>query len=308
MKQKIGYIALVVFLLMGIVFFYTKGVRAAEAHSKAASRTTATAPADRTKTTNKKISGTTSLTHEVPTEQNPLLDVIVPKNVANQRINHTYYVCYFNADHRIPNCVIYDISATEISQCNAPGAEKRKNYKFYADPLCSDSPDWYEYKNSGYDRGHMAPANDMKFNPTAMSECFYMTNMCPQIHALNDGCWRQLENSCHNWALRDKRLIIASGPILKQDMAKIGPNDDISVPGAFFKVIYAPEKGRAIGFIFNNEKISGSYTKYVVSVDDIERMTGLDFFSSVDDKIENAMEKKSTFDEWGDYSEINYHY
>ncbi|MDD7017806.1 MAG: DNA/RNA non-specific endonuclease, partial [Bacteroidales bacterium] len=123
----------------------------------------------------------------VSTDKNPLLLVKVPQDVANQRINHMAYVCYFNKEHRIPNCVIYELSATEVAQCDAPGAERRKNYKFLADPKCPDSPEWYEYRGSGYDRGHMVPANDMKWNKTAMKECFYMTNMCPQLHALNDG-------------------------------------------------------------------------------------------------------------------------
>ncbi|MDO4510316.1 MAG: DNA/RNA non-specific endonuclease [Bacteroidales bacterium] len=239
----------------------------------------------------------------IATDRNPLLKVIVPAGVANERINHKAYACYFNAQHRIPNCVIYELSATEIALCDGPGAEKRKNYKFYADPLCAASPDWNEYKGSGYDRGHMAPANDMKFDKTAMAECFYMTNMCPQIHALNDGCWRQLENAVHYWAKRDKRVIVAAGPVLKKKMSKIGPDKNISVPGAFYKVIYAPNQGRAIGFIFNNEKITGSYTKHVVSVDYVERMTGLDFFSTVDDALENLMEASTDVQQWIDGKE-----
>ena len=234
----------------------------------------------------------------VSTDKNPLLLVKLPQDVANQRINHMAYVCYFNKEHRIPNCVIYELSATEVAQCDAPGAERRKNYKFLADPKCPDSPDWYEYRGSGYDRGHMVPANDMKWNKTAMKECFYMTNMCPQLHALNDGCWRQLEMAVHRWAKRDKRLIVAAGPVLKNKMKRIGTDQNISVPGAFFKVIYAPNHGRAIGFIFNNEKIRGSYTKHVVSVDYIERMTGLDFFSAVDDKLERQMEANADIEMW----------
>lgn len=81
-------------------------------------------------------------------------------------------------------------------------------------------------------------------------------------------------------------------------MKRIGTDKNISVPGAFFKVIYAPNQGRAIGFIFNNEKIRGSYTKHVVSVDYIERMTGLDFFSAVDDKLERQMEANADIEMW----------
>ncbi len=234
----------------------------------------------------------------VATDKNPLLVVKVPKGVANQRICHMAYVCYFNGQQRIPNCVIYELSATEVAQCDAPGAERRKHYKFLADPKCADSPAPDEYRGSGFDRGHMAPANDMKWSKTAMKECFYMTNMCPQLHALNDGCWRRLEMAVHRWAKRDKRLIIASGPVMKAHMAKIGRGGGIAVPRAFYKVVYAPNQGRAIGFIFNNEKIRGSFTKHVVSVDYVERMTGLDFFSAVDDNLENQMEANADIHMW----------
>lgn len=248
-------------------------------------------------------SGNTEATSEISNAQHTtsdqsLLDVQIPANVANVRIPHTAYISYFNTQHRIPNCVIYELTATQVAQCDAPTAEKRKNYKFYPDPLCAQSPQWSDYKNSGYDRGHMAPANDMKWSKASMEESFYMTNICPQLHELNDGCWRKLELAIHKWAKRDKRLIIASGPVLKNVMHTIGPDQNISVPAAFYKVIYAPEQGRAIGFIFNNEQIRGGYASHAVSVDYVERVTGLDFFSALDDALENQIESHSTITAW----------
>lgn len=302
-KEKYTFLIIALALMGGIVYFATKSdARRTKTTHPSIVKTTVEDNGGKAKTKNgvKKTSPVGDLT---PTDKNPLLLVKVPSNIANQRINHMAYVCYFNKQHRIPNCIIYELSATEVAQCDAPGAEKRKNYNFNADPLCADSPEWWEYKGSGYDRGHMVPANDMKWDKTAMAECFYMTNMCPQIHALNDGCWRQLENAVHYWAKRDKRVIVAAGPVLKNNMKKIGKDNNISVPGAFYKVVYAPNQGRAIGFIFNNEKITGSYTKHVVSVDYIERMTGLDFFSSVDDKLENKMEAKTDVQMWVDGKE-----
>ena len=283
--KKISYSILVLALVSGIVYF---------ASGLNARRTAVESPAA--------AEHSSVVGDDVPTAQNPLLVVKVPKGVANERLCHSAYVSYFNKQHRIPNCVIYELSATEVSMCDAPGAEKRKDYNFLADPMClaSPEPDEYEYKHYGYDRGHMAPANDMKWSKTSMMECFYMTNMCPQLHALNDGAWKHLELAVHRWAKRDKRLIIASGPVLKNNMRRIGKHRDISVPGAFYKVIYAPNQGRAIGFIFNNEKVSGSYTKHAVSVDYVERMTGLDFFSAVDDKVENQMEAKADIQQWTD--------
>ena len=274
MKKIISFVIVTVMLLAGIAFFAFK-----------------------------LSSGTTEASAEVlhydgATAGNSLLDVRIPAGVKNVRLPHTAYISYFNTKHRIPNCVIYELTATQVAQCDAPGAEKRKNYQFNADPMCSASPQWSDYKHSGYDRGHMAPANDMKWSKTSMEESFYMTNICPQLHALNDGCWRKLELAIHRWAQRDKRLIIAAGPVLKNVMHTIGPDRNISVPAAFYKVVYAPNQGRAIGFIFNNEKITGGYASHAVSVDYVERVTGIDFFCALDDALENKIEAHSSIDMW----------
>lgn len=274
MKKIISFVIVTVMLLAGIAFFAFK-----------------------------LSSGTTEASAEVlhydgATAGNSLLDVRIPAGVKNVRLPHTAYISYFNTKHRIPNCVIYELTATQVAQCDAPGAEKRKNYQFNADPMCSASPQWSDYKHSGYDRGHMAPANDMKWSKTSMEESFYMTNICPQLHALNDGCWRKLELAIHRWAKRDKRLIIAAGPVLKNVMHAIGPDRNIAVPAAFYKVVYAPNQGRAIGFIFNNEKITGGYASHAVSVDYVERVTGIDFFCALDDALENKIEAHSSIDMW----------
>ena len=274
MKKIISFVIVTVMLLAGIAFFAFK-----------------------------LSSGTTEASAEVlhydgATAGNSLLEVRIPAGVKNVRLPHTAYISYFNTKHRIPNCVIYELTATQVAQCDAPGAEKRKNYQFNADPMCSDSPQWSDYMHSGYDRGHMAPANDMKWSKTSMEESFYMTNICPQLHALNDGCWRKLELAIHRWAKRDKRLIIAAGPVLKNVMHTIGPDRNISVPAAFYKVVYAPNQGRAIGFIFNNEKITGGYASHAVSVDYVERVTGIDFFCALDDALENKIEAHSSIDMW----------
>lgn len=230
----------------------------------------------------------------------PLLDVKVPTHVSNLRINHTAMVVYFNRDYRIPNCVIYDFTATEAVQCDAQGAERRKHYRYEPDPATGASPQWSDYRRSGYDRGHMAPAMDMKWNRTVMTEAFYMTNICPQNHNLNGGVWRVMEEKIHRWAKRDKRLIIATGPILGYDMKMIGPKHNIAVPKAFYKVVYAPGQGRAIAFVYNNETDTGrgSLRSHAVSIDYVEHSTGLDFFSSLPLKEQASFEKHSNYDQW----------
>ena len=126
-----------------------------------------------------------------------------------------------------------------------------------------------------------------------------MANMCPQDHALNAGAWNTLEGRERDWARRDSALVIVAGPVYSaEDRQTIGGG--VLVPGAFFKVILAPylEQPRAIAFVYPNMSAPGNMQNYVVTVDEVEKLTGLDFFSALPDDIENEVESKSSFREW----------
>ncbi len=227
-----------------------------------------------------------------------LLYVVLPKGMSNEVLTNDVMTVYFNSRYHIPNCVIYELTETEVTISDSPGAERRKNYDYDKNPATRNSPEKWDYRGSGYDRGHMAPAMDMKWSPEAMRQCFYMTNMCPQDHDLNGGAWRLLEEKIHRWGKRDKRLIIATGPIMGKSVKTTGKSCAVAIPEGFYKVVYAPEQGRAIGFIYPNEPVSGSFKKRAVTVDEVERLTGLDFFPSLPDNIENALESHADPDHW----------
>ncbi len=227
-----------------------------------------------------------------------LLYVAVPRGMSNEVLTSEAMTVYFNPKYHIPNCVIYELTETEVTISDSPGAEKRKNYNYDKDPSTRNSPEHWDYRGSGYDRGHMAPAMDMKWSPAAMRQCFYMTNMCPQDHDLNGGAWRVLEEKIHRWGKRDKRLIVATGPIMGKSVKTTGKSCAVAIPDAFYKVVYAPEQGRAIGFIYPNEPVSGSFKKRAVTIDEVERLTGLDFFPALPDNVENALESHANPDQW----------
>ena len=227
-----------------------------------------------------------------------LLYVAVPRGMSNEVLTSEAMTVYFNPKYHIPNCVIYELTETEVTISDSPGAEKRKNYNYDKDPSTRNSPEHWDYRGSGYDRGHMAPAMDMKWSPAAMRQCFYMTNMCPQDHDLNGGAWRVLEEKIHRWGKRDKRLIVATGPIMGKSVKTTGKSCAVAIPDAFYKVVYAPEQGRAIGFIYPNEPVSGSFKKRAVTIDEVERLTGLDFFPALPDNVENALESHANPDHW----------
>ena len=225
------------------------------------------------------IGQTGTTTAAVPQQNtNALLGVGIPKGVSNQVLNYQSIRVNFNPSLRIPNCVAYELTATMVSMADAPGHETRKSYNYAKDPKVKSCPENWEYRGSGYSRGHMAPAMDMRWDKTAMAECFYMTNMCPQDTKLNNDHWRVLEERVHRWAKRDKRILVFTGPIMGKKPKMIGKNkQDIAVPDAFFKVLYAPGQGRAIAFIYPNEPCPGGITKYAVTVAEVERRTGLTF-------------------------------
>ena len=200
---------------------------------------------------------------------------------------------------RIPRCVAYTLTATQVAMADAPDAERRKNHHFAADPQVKASPGPGDYRGSGFSRGHMAPAMDMRFDRQAMAQCFLMTNMCPQDEKLNNGAWRQLEERVHRWAKRDGQLVIFTGPILPAGRpATIGPRADIAVPAAFYKVVYAPRQNRAIAFVYDNRPPTGGLERHVTTIADVERQTGLTFLGVLPAQQQRALKSQRNLSAW----------
>lgn len=211
-----------------------------------------------------------------------------------QIIHHTGYTVSYNKDLKLPNWVSYELTRKETK-----GKEKRGN-NFIADPfvkgvIATNS----DYARSGFDKGHMAPAADMKWSPAAMKESFYFSNMCPQHPQLNRRGWKNLEEKIRDWAIADSAIIIICGPIVDKQSKTIGKNK-VAVPKQFFKVVLSPfvKPIRGIGFLFDNEMAVDPLSSYVVTIDSIERLTHMDFFSSLPDEIENKIEAESNYLQW----------
>ena len=223
-----------------------------------------------------------------------LVKVDIPRGMVNQTVRYKAITVYFNKQLHIPNCVAYELTNTMVAMADAPDAEKRKNYNFSRDNNVPGCPDWGDYRKSGFTRGHMAPAMDMRWDHQAMSECFLMTNMCPQAEKLNNGPWRHLEESVHRWAKRDASIWVYTGPIMGSSVRHIGPKNDIAVPVAFYKVLYAPGQRRAIAFIYENkENQGGGLAAHATTVAQVERRTGINFTG-----IPTAMKQQSNLPDW----------
>ena len=197
------------------------------------------------------------------------------------------YTLSYNEAMKNPNWVAWELTRKETY-----GKEERSN-NFVPDPdLSEPRAKSNDYTRTGYDRGHMAPAADMKWSGKAMEQSFYMSNICPQNQKLNRGDWGDLEEVCRKWAKKYGTVYIACGPIYdKRRPKRIGANK-IAVPDRFFKVvlIYNRKDPMALGFLFPNAAHSQDLSNYQVTVDSIEQITGFDFFSKVPDSTEKRIE------------------
>ena len=223
-----------------------------------------------------------------------LLNVKIPADIPSQVKDYEGFRLSFNKDNKTPNWVAWELLASE-----SDGSSSRSN-NFWTDPDIDGCPSKSDYSRSGYDRGHICPSADQKWSRKAMEDCFVMANMCPQDHSLNSGAWSTLEKKERLWAQRDSAILIVGGPIYYPgDNERIG-EAGVRVPRAFFKVLAAPflPDPRGIAFIYPNMSAPGNMENYVMTIDEVEKATGFDFFSSLPDEIENEIESKSSFKEW----------
>ena len=213
----------------------------------------------------------------------------------SQVITHMGFTVSYNETTRLPNWVAY-----ELTDIEANGTCKR-NGRFFQDPdVNGPQADNEDYRNTGWDKGHIAPAGDMKWDDQAMFESCYFSNICPQNHNLNGGDWRSLEEKCRDYARRYGSVHIAAGPIVGEAQnGTIGINT-VVVPDGFFKVLLVFHEGtyEGIGFYFENAAGHRPLTAYAKSIDEIEEITGMDFFYLLPDDLENQVEQSFSEEFW----------
>ncbi len=207
------------------------------------------------------------------------------------------YTTSYNEKTKTPNWV-----AWHLTKAHTYGDHQRKNEVFFEDESierekrATDN----DYYNSRYDRGHMCPAGDNKWDAQVMRESFLFTNICPQNHGLNKYEWNDLEIQCRDWAREYGAIDIVCGPLFTTtgEQKTIGRNR-VWVPESFFKVILCRQgKPKAIGFIYRNEGKKQTREEALRSVDEIEALTGIDFFPSLDDETESRIEAEAALEDW----------
>lgn len=210
-------------------------------------------------------------------------------------ITHKGYTVSYNYDWKIPNWVAYELTDREVK------GEVPRYDRFKPDPMVPQNvtATTNDYKYSGYDRGHMAPAADMKWDEQVMKESFYLSNICPQNPNLNGGVWKDLEEQVRDLATQKGKIFVVCGPIVTDASTTIGENK-VVVPQSFYKVLLQENNGKihTIGFVYENISGRKPMSTYAMTVDEVEKLTKIDFFPSLPDKIENKAESEVDFSKW----------
>lgn len=216
--------------------------------------------------------------------------------VTEQVIRHEGYTVSYNSDYRVANWVAYQLTGQEAKSKRA----ERSN-KFVRDPqVRGASAENGDYTRTGYDRGHLAPAGDMKWSTKAMRESFYLSNITPQKPGLNRGIWKDLEEQCRLWAMDSGAVLVATGPVLSGELKRLGKNR-VAIPKRFYKVLCMRWNGRyeAVGFLFDNRDYDDTpLPSLMIPVDSVERVTQIDFFPSLPDEVEAPMEAVVHAEAW----------
>ena len=249
-----------------------------------------------------------------------LLAPVMPNNVATQILKRIGYITSYNHETKCPNWVSWHLTAEHTD-----GPYTREGVPYYDEEgsvigigsvtpetlhgdylldkeseeprqLLSDWPN-NEYKMT---HGHICPAGDNKWSKAEMNQSFLLTNMCPQEGKLNNGGWKILEEKCRTWAEQLGDIYIVAGPIYREGkVSRTIGESKVAVPDAFYKVVlYNGETPKAIGFMYENDPSSQPIKDCVYSVDDVEELTGFDFFSSLPDDIENIIESDADLTKW----------
>lgn len=150
--------------------------------------------------------------------------------------------------------------------------------------ISSDRAKLHNYKGSGYDRGHLVPAGDMTFTKTAMSETFYLTNIVPQPPSHNRGIWRKLEARVRILVKKYKELAVYTGIYLDDDIEYLN-NTKVQIPDGLWKVVVYDED-EFVAYLIPYDYDEGNINSYIVSVDDIEILTNIDF--PLDEELESV--------------------
>ena len=221
-------------------------------------------------------------------------EYFLPTSTTGQIVHHEGYSLSYSETHEQSEWVAYELKKAHLSNIN-----RKRPYFEIDEAVKTGAAHWRNYKNSGFDRGHLCPAGDRRYSQQAHDETFLTSNISPQEHEFNSGIWNTLEQKVRYWASKYDGVFVVTGGVLNGNMKTIG-DEYVSVPNKFYKVLIDNNYGKTkmIAFLMPHENSNKPLYEFVVSVDTIEQLTGIDFFPELEDSIENTLEASNSYKNW----------
>lgn len=234
------------------------------------------------------------IVHEGETLKKDTNAFFLPTSTTGQVVHHEGYSLSYSESHEQAEWVAYELKKSHLSKNNF-----KRPYFEIDKAVKTGAASWRNYKKSGYNRGHLCPAGDRRYSKYAYDETFLTSNITPQKQAFNAGIWNSLEQRIRYWARKYDGVFVVTGGVLKGDLKTIG-EEAVSVPNYFYKVLidYNKNNTKMIAFLLPHENSDKPLYEFVVSVDKIEALTGIDFFHELDDVLEDKLEASSSSKGW----------
>ena len=224
--------------------------------------------------------------------KNDLVFDYLPSSTTNVVYKHKGYIFSYNEEYEQSEWLAYEL---EDGDWKYSEFERRL---FNQDPLViTESAHWGNYKKSGYTKGHLCPAGDRKQNQELFEETFYTSNVSPQTYEFNAGVWNRLEQKVRYWAGKYDGLYVVTGGVLNDDLEVIG-REHVAVPKYFYKVLMTKDQSTMIAFLVPHTNSKQPLYEFTTSVDEIENITGINFFPKLEDAKENKMEANKSYKNW----------
>ncbi len=219
---------------------------------------------------------------------------IIPAPIDRETvIDHKGFSMSYNSSYVLPSWVAYTVSKAQVNK-----NEKVKE-KYQTDPkIKTRSADKKDYKKSGYIMAQFVNYLDLKPIEGAIEESFYMSNIVAMKQAFYIHVWLKFEDMIRLWSSETSKLHVITGPILSDSPFPTLGKSKVSVPSRFYKIVYDPDNQKAIAFIFKNGTVTRSFKSNAVSIDELEEITGIDFFASLEDGLEKKLESGLNKEAW----------
>ena len=210
-----------------------------------------------------------------------------------QQVTHSLFTLSYHEGYELASWVAWQVTP---EQAKATGTCKEK---FSEDPgVTTETSSPKDYRDAGFIMAQLAPPEDMFTSPKAVEETFLMSNVVPQKPAFNKYIWKTNEKLVREWAKEGHTLYVVAGPVLTDAPFGTFGGNKVSIPVRYFKAVLDADGARAIGFVFRNSVSTGTPKSFAVSVDELEKITGIDFFPALSDDVENATESSNDFAKW----------